>query len=57
MYSLGEEIFLIISTALNITPTWASHITSKDQENAKTISPAPSCFSTSSLSGPGSHGL
>lgn len=36
MYSLGgAEIFLIISTALNIKPTWASHITSKVQEKAR----------------------
>lgn len=34
MYSLGG-LFLIISTALNIKPTWASHITSEDQEKAR----------------------
>lgn len=36
MYSLvGGENFLIISTALNIKPTWASHIITKDQEKAR----------------------
>lgn len=29
------EIFLIISTTLNTKPTWASHITSKDQGKAR----------------------
>lgn len=60
MYSLGVwgEIFLLISTTLNIKPTWASHITSKDQGKARpSVSPAPSFLPTSSLSGPGSHGL
>lgn len=36
MYSSGEKkISLIISTALNIKPTWASHITTKDQEETR----------------------
>lgn len=42
MYSFGEEkIFLIISTALNIKPTWASHITTKDQEKARPAAQHP----------------
>lgn len=54
----GGEIFLLISTTLNIKPTWASHITSKDQGKARpSVSPAPNFLPTSSLSGPGSHGL
>lgn len=41
MYSLKKEILLVIGTALNIKPTWASHIPTEDPEKGKANSPAP----------------
>lgn len=34
MYSLKKKILLIIGTALNTKPTWASHIPTEDPEKA-----------------------
>lgn len=53
MYSLKKEILLVIGTALNTKPTWASHIPTEDPEKAKAPSPAPSPCSVRQPRGPG----
>lgn len=49
MYSLKKEILLVIGTALNTKPTWASHIPTEDPEKARPPAQPPAPAQPGSL--------